>query len=536
MNLSVIIVNYNVKHFLEQCLTSVYSAMKGVNGEVIVVDNNSADGSNSMIIEKFKDVKLIRNGHNPGFSVANNQGIKISNGKYILLLNPDTVVSEETFSKCFEFMEEHPDAGAVGVKMIDGKGRYLPESKRSLPTPITAFYKMFGLSSLFPGSKRFNRYYLGHLENDKIHKIEVLTGAFMFIRREAIDAAGLFDESFFMYGEDIDLSYRIQKTGFNIYYLPKPSIIHFKGESTRKSEINYVINFYKSMIIFVKKHFSYRRIRFLIWFINLAILVRGSASMAKRFIRRLALPVADSIIMLFAFNIFANIWGNFKFGDGYQYPETLTNIIIPIYIALIITAIYVWGGYRSPVKIKSLFLGSVTGILLIMISYAFLPANLRFSRAIIVFISLFTLIVIPGIRYILSIPGIIKVYGIRSRIKRIVIASGLEEYKQILEIIGDNYSEIKAIGRIAVDNSSDNQSALGDFEQLTEIIRINTPDEIIFSSTDLNTAQIINAMEKLSNSQIDKKIAITGSNFVIGSNSKSRMGEIYTINIPGKKI
>ncbi|MCD4770023.1 MAG: glycosyltransferase family 2 protein, partial [Bacteroidales bacterium] len=162
MDLSVIIVNYNVKHFLEQCLTSVYRSIKGINGEIIVVDNNSADGSISMINEKFRNVKLIRNRHNPGFSVANNQGIKIAGGKYILFLNPDTVISEETFRKCFEFMEEHPDAGAVGVKMIDGKGKYLPESKRALPTPVTAFYKMSGLSSLFPGSERFNRYYLGH--------------------------------------------------------------------------------------------------------------------------------------------------------------------------------------------------------------------------------------------------------------------------------------------------------------------------------------------------------------------------------------
>ncbi len=536
MDLSVIIVNYNVKYFLEQCLTSVFRAIKGINSEVIVVDNNSADGSNSMIIEKFRDVKLIRNRHNPGFSIANNQGIKIANGKYILILNPDTVVSEKTFSKCFEFMEEHPDAGAVGVKMIDGKGKYLPESKRALPTPATAFYKMSGLSSLFPGSKRFNRYYLGHLDNDKIQKIEVLTGAFMFIRKEAIEAAGLFDESFFMYGEDIDLSYRILESGFNIYYLPHPSIIHFKGESTRKSEINYVINFYRSMIIFVKKHFSYRRIRFLIWLINLAIFIRGSLSMAKRVTSKLALPVVDSLIMLLVFNSFANLWGNIKFGDGYQYPEVLTNIIIPVYTVLIIATIGIWGGYKTPVRMRSLFLGTLTGILLIMISYAFLPVDLRFSRTIIVFVSLFTLVVIPGIRYILSKPEIIKVSGIRSRVKKIVIASSPEEYEQILEIVRNNYSRINVIGRIAVDNNSDNHSALGEFEQLTEIIRINTPDEIIFSSTDLNTARIIIAMEKLSDFTIDKKIAITGSDLVIGSNSKSRMGEIYTINIPEKKI
>ncbi len=250
MKLSVIIVNYNVKYFLEQCLYSVRRASENLEIETIVVDNNSVDGSVEMLMHKFPEVVLIANKNNTGFSVANNQGIKISKGEYVLLLNPDTVVQEDTFRKVIAFMDEHPDAGGLGIKMIDGKGMFLPESKRGLPTPMVAFYKIFGLSKLFPKSKIFGRYHLGYLDKEQVHEVDVLAGAFMMMRREALDKVGLLDETFFMYGEDIDLSYRIQLGGYKNYYYPHSSIIHYKGESTKKSSVNYVFVFYNAMIIF----------------------------------------------------------------------------------------------------------------------------------------------------------------------------------------------------------------------------------------------------------------------------------------------
>ncbi|MCG8698987.1 MAG: glycosyltransferase family 2 protein, partial [Bacteroidales bacterium] len=204
MDLSIIIVNYNVKHFLEQCLHSVNKAIKGIKAEVFVVDNNSVDGSNQMVTEKFPGFKLIANKDNRGFSTANNQAISIAKGRYILLLNPDTIVTEDTFTKCIQFMDATPDAGALGVKMIDGKGNFLPESKRSLPTPGVAFYKIFGLSALFPKSKIFGKYHLGYLDKNQTHKVDVLAGAYMFMRKEALEKTGFLDETFFMYGEDID--------------------------------------------------------------------------------------------------------------------------------------------------------------------------------------------------------------------------------------------------------------------------------------------------------------------------------------------
>ena len=233
MKLSVIIVNYNVKPFLEQCLYSVMKAAEKIDAEVFVVDNASVDGSCPMVREKFPSVRLLENKTNTGFSAANNQAIRISSGEFILLLNPDTVVEEDTFSQTLRFMEEHADAGGLGVKMIDGKGKFLPESKRGLPTPWVAFYKIFGLAKLFPRSRRFGKYHLSYLDENSTCRVDVLCGAFMLLRREVLDKTGLLDEAFFMYGEDIDLSYRILQQGYNNYYFPGSTIIHYKGESTK---------------------------------------------------------------------------------------------------------------------------------------------------------------------------------------------------------------------------------------------------------------------------------------------------------------
>ena len=254
--LSVVIVNFNVRHFLEQCLQSVIRACNDIPSEIFVVDNNSVDGSVARIKAAFPEVILIENHENLGFSKANNQAIRKASGEYILLLNPDTVVEEDTFTKVIRFMDEHPDAGALGVKMIDGKGHFLPESKRALPTPWVSFYKISGLSALFPKSEKFGRYHLGYLDPDQIHQVDVLPGAFMLLRQRTLKKIGLLDETFFMYGEDIDLSFRITQAGYHNYYFPETTIIHYKGESTKKGSINYVKVFYQAMIIFADKHFS----------------------------------------------------------------------------------------------------------------------------------------------------------------------------------------------------------------------------------------------------------------------------------------
>lgn len=277
MVLSVIIVNYRVRHFLELCLHSVQKALAGIGAaEIIVIDNNSGDGSVEALRPLFPGVRFVENPENVGFAKANNQALGLASGEYILFLNPDTILAEDFARLCLDFLRGQPEEagqpepghpqtgkagpgrrgiGALGVRMVDGSGRFLPESRRGFPSPWVAFTRLSGLSALFPRSRTFARYYLGHLPADRPHPAPVLSGACLMVRRAALDAAGGFDERFFMYAEDIDLSYRIEKAGYVNYYFPGTTIVHFKGESTQK-DIRYVRQFYKAMSQFRRKHFN----------------------------------------------------------------------------------------------------------------------------------------------------------------------------------------------------------------------------------------------------------------------------------------
>ena len=256
MKLTVVIVNYNVRHYLEQCLRSLERALKGLEAEVYVVDNHSKDGSVEALQPLFPEVHFISSIHNLGFARANNIAIQQSEGEYVLLLNPDTVVAEPAIARCIAFMDEHPDAGALGVKMHTENGRPAMESRRGIPSPLVAFYKMTGLCSRFPNSRRYGKYYMSYLPWDEAAEIEVVSGAFCFLRREALNQVGVLDEDFFMYGEDIDLSYRLLKGGWHNWYLPE-HILHYKGESTQKSSFRYVHVFYEAMLIFFRKHYGH---------------------------------------------------------------------------------------------------------------------------------------------------------------------------------------------------------------------------------------------------------------------------------------
>ncbi len=259
LQLSVIIVNYNVKYFLEQCLNTVLTACENIEAEIWVVDNNSTDGSKDFFAEKFHSVQFTWNADNIGFAAANNIALKKAKGEYILFLNPDTITPQDCLEKCMAVFKTNNTIGGLGVHMVDRNGNFLKESKRGFPLLSTSFYKLIGLAALFPKSKTFAKYYLGNLDENKSHEIDVLCGAFMMHPKKVLDIIGGFDENFFMYGEDIDLSYRIQKAGYINYYFAETTIIHFKGESTRAGDLNYIKHFYGAMSIFVQKHYSGNR-------------------------------------------------------------------------------------------------------------------------------------------------------------------------------------------------------------------------------------------------------------------------------------
>ncbi|MDC9724025.1 MAG: glycosyltransferase family 2 protein [Urechidicola sp.] len=254
MKLSVIIVNYNVRYFLEPCLQSVQDALVDIDSEIIVVDNNSPDDSCKMVEKKFPDVTLIANTENYGFAKANNQGVSKARGQYVLILNPDTIVDKDTFTKILDFAKTRHNFGALGVKLIDGKGAFLSESKRGIPTPTVSFYKLIGFTS-----KRTGKYYANHLKENEIGIIEILVGAFMLMTRKVYKEVKGFDESYFMYGEDIDLSYKILNKGYQNYYYPDTHTIHYKGESTIKNALS-LRHFHQAMEIFYREHFKINKV------------------------------------------------------------------------------------------------------------------------------------------------------------------------------------------------------------------------------------------------------------------------------------
>ncbi len=285
MKVSVVIVNYKVRYYLAQCIHSVLKAMEGIDGEVIIVDNDSRDGSVEFLQALYPQVHFIESKKNLGFSRANNIAIRQARGEYILVLNPDTIINEELIKDCTGLLDSNPQIGATGVRMLNPDGTFAPESRRGIPTPFTAFCKMSGLNAAFPTSRIFGRYYMKFLDERSTTPIEIISGACMFIRKSVLDECGLFDEDFFMYGEDIDLSYRILQTGKQNYYLPS-RIIHYKGESSRKNTFRYVYVFYEAMYIFFKKHYSSYN-----WILSIpirsAIYLRGSSVYVSRKLRGL---------------------------------------------------------------------------------------------------------------------------------------------------------------------------------------------------------------------------------------------------------
>ena len=530
MKLSVIIVNYNVSAFLEQALSSALKAMKGIDGEVFVVDNHSVDNSVAMVKEKFPQVKLIENQENVGFAKANNQAIRIASGEYVLLLNPDTLVEEDTFEKCLRFMDETPDCGGLGVKMVDGQGRFLPESKRGIPYPKSSFYKLFGLSKLFPKSQKFGAYHATYIGEDETHEVEVLSGAFMMMRKSVLDQVGLLDEDYFMYGEDIDLSYRILKGGYKNYYFPQTRIIHYKGESTKKGSLNYVYVFYKAMQIFAKKHFSANNAKIFNIAIDTAIWFRAALAALKRIFSRILLPLLDFIFIFAGLFAISKYWEHTVllqrdsfFSDFYFYA------VLPGYALLWLISIWLSGGYRKPVKRTLLNRGIVAGTVVILLIYALLPETMRFSRAVVVIGAVWSLFVVNVLRYLLSRWKLIEEDHHQLN-QRIAIVGGQQETERVLGMVQSMNEPREFVGLIMTEHpDNENRMCIGEVADLSELLTIYRINEVIFCAHDIPADQIIDWMNRLQSTQVEFKIAPEDSSSLIGSNSIFTTEDLYTI-------
>jgi len=533
MKLSVIIVNYNVEFYLEQCLLSVEKALSGIDSEIWVVDNNSVDHSIRMLKRKFPNVLLIENKVNTGFSVANNQAIRKANGEYIVLLNPDTIVEEDTFRKTLVYMDKNPKVGGLGVKMLDGKGNFLAESKRGLPTPQVAFYKIFGLAKLFPKSKIFGRYHLGFLDPEEVHEIDVLAGAFMLMPKKVLGEIGLLDERFFMYGEDIDLSYRITKAGFKNVYFPKTSIIHFKGESTKKSSANYVFIFYRAMVLFAQKHFSSSHAKLFSFLINSAIYARASAAILFRSIKRIYLPVLD-IALLFGGIFFIQDYWEKTYLNENAYPWYYVAYVLPIYILIWILSSVLSGSYDKPYSIWKSIKGMGLGTLVILVFYALLPESLRFSRAIILFSTIWGMFSLGLMRGFFGLLKFSEFTQKNSGEKRIAIIGEIKEAKRVAELLRTTPHPPGFIGMINSKSTEVFQEGvIGNLSQLEDLISIYGISELVFCSDSLSASEIIGHMTRLNSAKIAFKIAPQKSSAVIGSQSISKAENLYMIDIDG---
>lgn len=406
---SVVIVSYNVSAYLQLCLHSVFNAAGNTPIEVWVVDNASTDDSVAMVKKCFPEVKLIENTENVGFSKANNQALTRATGQYLLLLNPDTIVPESVFESCKNILDRHPEIGGAGIRMLDGQGVFLPESKRGMPTPLVSFFKISGLYRLFPRSRFFNAYYLGHTSPTENQYIEILAGAFLIVRKEVAEKIGYMPEDYFMYGEDIDFSYQITRSGYKNYYIADEKIIHFKGESTKKGSLNYVYIFYKAMAIFSAKYFGKGNAFFYNILISFGILLTATGAAAKRIIQTIGLPVIEIAAFYGFFWYIHDYWEkNHRFISGGEYPAEYVYGILPLYALVLMISIYINGGYKKTQKLADSIKGIGLGFLFIVVFYGLSPEHWRFSRAIMVLGVLSAMVWMVLFRYLLKILNIIQ--------------------------------------------------------------------------------------------------------------------------------
>ncbi len=536
MDVSVIIVNYNVREFLQQAVAAVRRATGNLRVEIIVVDNNSVDGSAESIRTNFPDVRLIRNTSNVGFGRANNQAIHEAAGKYLLILNPDTIVQEDTIRALVDFMLDHADAGAVGCQILNPDGSFARESRRAFPTPRVAFYRISGLSRLFPGNPRFGRYNLTYLPVDEVAEVDALSGSCMMIRRDALcipydaenldgsvstDLVRLFDEDFFMYGEDLDLCYRIQAAGWKIYYTPATRIIHYKGESTRKGDLLYVRLFYGAMILFAEKHFAGRS-RLLRLVLRLAIVVRAGVSVVQRWLRRLLFPALDFVLVYGSVVGVAVAWP----GTTHRALTGLFLLTVPlVYSASTVAQIQLAGGYRhTRQRLRHAAVG-VIGAMAFVAALSFFAKTVAFSRVVIVASVVPAFVLLAGWRVMVNR----RSGGLR---RAVVVGRSIEAEKLDSAISTHDRPPFVVAGYVADTDSTTSRNRLprlGSSSQLRDIVRIHAIDEIIFAANGLPNQAVLSLMQTLRDLPVEFKTLVADGSHIIG---KARVEDLSIPLLP----
>lgn len=534
IKLSIIIVNFNVKAFLQNCLLSVRKALEKIPSEIIVVDNASDDGSVEIIKKNFLDVKIIELSENLGFSKANNIGLKIAKGEYICLLNPDTIVEEDTLNTMIRFMESHPEAGMAGCKILNPDGTFQLACRRSFPTPWVAFTKIFGLSALFPKSKLFARYNLTYLDENQTYEVDAISGSFMFLRKDVYEKVGGLDESFFMYGEDLDWCFRIKKAGFKIYYVHSTKIIHFKGESTKRSNIDEVKHFYNAMRLFVRKHFSGSFLMELI--LQFAINARSAlAFLEKRFLIFLAIfldTIFFNLSILISENIYMKFTGFSGFPD-YAYP---TVFIVPVLSFILIA--YLMNSYEvKNLPISRLYLSIFLSFLLTS-SLTYFFKDYAFSRAILLIHYILISFILPAWRVFVKVMFKYPKDSRQSLFEANTLIVGTNEsaielinrlkrtYNFYYDVIGLIDKDRKRIGEKIND-----VEIIGSIETLPKIIREKGISEVIFASEFLSYHEVLSIVSANQNQNVHFHLADKNFDFIISKKDVLELNELPLIEI-----
>ncbi len=504
MKLSVIIVSYNVAPFLGVCLHSVARAARGLEAETIVVDNNSADGSDVLVETEAPHVTLLRNAANEGFAKANNRGVAHATGQYLLFLNPDTVMPEDFLRRLIHFLDAHPEAGAVGPRLIDGRGRFAPDGKKRFPTLWVALTKALGLGKLAPQSPLLNGYYAVHIGPRQTAPVEVLSGCCMAVRRAVLErergGSGVpiqaFDEDYFMYCEDVDLSWRIRQAGYQNVYFPEVDLLHYKGESTRKSTLNYVRIFNGALATFVRKHYSSGRAGAFIGALRAGIFLRSVLGVVKNFLKALRMPIFDAIVLLIILWVIKEFW----VGEVKGIPPISLRLVLltfPVYTGAWIGALYLAGAYDRPYRPLRVVRGMAVGTAAAFAFFGLLPAELRYSRAIILFSGLSGTVALLLLHEAGRRLGIFPPAAVDDLPAKAVVVGSAESFAAVEALLSAEPSPPGVVGRVDIGEEAGNR-VLGPLAALPEILYTTGAGEAIFCAgdADLSYADILRQMQR----------------------------------------
>lgn len=529
-DVSIIIVNYNVREFLDQSLRSIRRASEGLDTEIFVVDNNSADGSVERVEEEFPEVNLIANRSNRGFSRANNQALRQARGRYLLILNPDTLVQEDTIRTLVDYMDRRPDTGAAGPQIMNPDGTFAPESRRAFPTPATALYRLLGLSRLFPDSERFGRYNMTYLPKDEEAEIDALSGSCMIVRHAALycsrkeaetcfsdrseeeipidelrelgdEGAGLLDEDYFMYGEDLDWCYRIQQAGWAIRYTPETQIIHYKGKSTSKRDLEYVRLFYRAMLLFARKHFSDRYSGLYSFLIRIGIVLHGAFALARGTVQRMALPLTDFALAYSAVGG-ATLWR--QVATGVTPPPYFYSLVAPLYALTAVLGVAATDTYRRGRihSMKDIAVG-VGGAFVGVTILSFYIRSIAYSR-LVPLVGFTTIgILLVGLRWAIR-RG--REY-FRGQRRAVLVGHPAEAERLHNLLVKHPDPDFDLIGYVDDENENAIQSGpssdrvelprLGYVRQLADLIRLRGVDDVIFATNGLSNRLMFRLMHRL---------------------------------------